>query len=209
MQSEPKRDIEKKLLRKEMLELRDRMPEKEWQEKSQKIEAAFLKLPEYQSAEYILCYVNYRNEAETRSLLQKSLQFGKHVYCPAVCGKSMSFYEIFSFRELECGYRGIQEPAERSKERLFVIPKTGTVFIILPGAVFDKACHRIGYGGGYYDRYLAELFQAAEAAEEKASAEILTAAAAFSFQIKKEIPYEEHDICPQIIITEKEILKRV
>lgn len=208
MQSEIKKDTEKKLLRKEVISLRDALPKEEWQKKSSRIEEVFLTLPEYQSAEHLLCYADYRNEVKTRSLIVKSLQRGMHVYCPAVCGKTMDFYEIFSLSELDFGYRGILEPKCRSLERIFSVPASGSVLMILPGAVFDKACHRIGYGGGYYDKYLAALMKDAGAAAEKPSAEIFTAAAAFSFQVKEAIPYEEHDICPQIIITEKEILKR-
>lgn len=201
MQSEKKQDIEntqlcKKLLRKEVLSVREQMTEHEWQEKSRKIEAAFLALPEYQEAEHILCYVSYKREVDTCSLIKKSLLLGKHVYCPAVCGKKMDFYEIFSLDELVCGYRGILEPKNRFRERLFSMPESGKIFILLPGTVFDISCHRIGYGGGYYDKYLEKL--------KKNACKIFMAAAAFSFQVKVQIPYEEHDICPQKIITEQE-----
>ena len=63
--------------------------------------------------------------------------------------------------------------------------------IVIPGAVFDIQHHRIGYGGGYYDRFL-----------EKVPG-IATVALAFSFQIQEAIPFDTHDICPQVIITEK------
>lgn len=208
MQNAVKKDIDKKELRKEVLAVRDNMPESEWQEKSRRIEVALMKLPEFQSSEHILCYVNYKREVKTLSLIEKSLALGKHVYCPVVCQKSMEFYEIFSAEELESGYHGILEPKLREEKRRFSMPIEGKCFMVMPGAVFDSGHHRIGYGGGYYDRYLAEIaINSQKKGMQGDKAELFAVAVAFSFQIKDRIPYEIHDVCPQIIVTENGIIK--
>ena len=207
MQNETKKDIDKKQLRKEILQLRKAMEKKLWQDKSRQIEGRLTAQSVFQQAEYILCYVNYKNEVETISLLEESLRLGKRVYCPRVSDGDMEFYEIFSLSDLEDGFRGILEP-KALEERIFRLQEDVPTLMIMPGAVFDKMCHRIGYGGGYYDRYLASL-----GLDSENSAHVLdffhTVALAFSFQLLEEdIPYEEYDICPQIIITEQEIIEK-
>ena len=65
-----------------------------------------------------------------------------------------------------------------------------TAFMLIPGVAFDPACHRVGYGQGFYDRYL------------EAHVQHPTVALAFDFQIKEAVPFEETDICPQMVLTE-------
>ena len=92
--------------------------------------------------------------------------------------------------EWRIGTYGIEEPILESETRIL---KEKAV-ILMPGLVFDRKKHRIGYGGGYYDRYLA------------GHTEHITAALCYAFQIIEEnLPWEEHDILPDYIITEKEI----
>lgn len=183
----------KKELRKEVLACRAAMPEHEWQEKSAQIRSRILSLPAFLAAEHVLCYVNYKKEAETLTLLKECLRLKKHVYCPHVTGTEMDFYEISDISELHKGFHGIPEPEQRA-ERLFRMTgqEQELILMLMPGAVFDRAHHRIGYGGGYYDRYLKQYL----------SESLCTAALAFTFQVREQIPYEEHDICPDMIITE-------
>lgn len=180
----------KKHIREEVLIAREAMTTDEWRRKSRQIRENLMNLPAFTHAAHILCYVNYKNEAETISLISQCLASGRHVYCPLVTGKDMDFYEIFSVGELQEGFHGILEPPFREKYLFIPHGKQSDTLMIMPGAVFDRAHHRIGYGGGYYDKYLQRFMG------------IVTAALAFSFQIRDEIPYEPHDICPQIIVTE-------
>lgn len=85
------------------------------------------------------------------------------------------------------------------------------ILICLPGAAFDRARHRIGYGGGFYDRYLNRFLQDEEetdaAALPRAGTSFTTVALAYSCQMFEEIPWEPHDICPMCVVTEREIFR--
>lgn len=185
-------DKTKKEIRREVLAVREAMDETVWKESSRRIVQNLIRHALFAAAEHILCYASYQREVETAEFLEYCLSAGKYVYCPRVSGKDMEFYRIFSTEELETGFHGIPEPPARA-DLLYRRTKNmrGRSLIVMPGAVFDRQRHRIGYGGGYYDRYL-----------EKVPG-IATAALAFSFQIQEAIPFDGHDICPQVIITEK------
>lgn len=98
----------------------------------------------------------------------------------------MVFYKLTDFSQLEPGYFGIPEPASGE------IVDWPQALMIMPGVAFDRNNHRVGYGGGFYDRYLEKHPQ------------MERVAIAFSFQMLPEVPTEPTDICPQIIVTEKE-----
>ena len=164
----------------------------------------FVSHPIFLSAKHVLCYVNYKSEVETIPIIEKCFSMKKHVYCPCVTGREMDFYEIFSLSDLKEGYRGILEP-EKQEKRIFQLPQNESVLMIMPGAVFDRERHRIGYGGGYYDKYLAKIGSEYEKNGVKLPL-FSTVALAFSMQISDKVEQQEHDICPQMIVTEKEII---
>lgn len=132
------------------------MGEAEREKQSALIGEKLQSLAEYQRAESLLVYVSYGAEVSTHELIRRALAENRRVYCPRVEGEDMAFYRIFSFADLKPGFRGILEPEGRTErfERDDCIRHDRTV-ILVPGTVFDLAGHRIGYGGGYYDRYLA------------------------------------------------------
>lgn len=102
----------------------------------------------------------------------------------------MIFYEITSMDDLEPGYFGILEPKEG------LAKATGEDgLMIMPGVAFDPFRHRVGYGGGFYDRYLS--------VHTKHS----TAALAFEFQMLEEVPVEPTDLLPDVVITEGQLIK--
>jgi len=181
---------QKRALRREILSLRSAMEHEDWEKQSRQIKEALLCHPYYRAAQHILCYVNYRGEVETGALIRESLTRGKIVYCPAVCGQEMDFYRIDSFEELQEGFHGILEPPRREQARFVPGENPMHGLVVMPGAVFDRQRRRIGYGGGYYDRYLAKR------------PGLLTLALAFSFQVREKIPNDEHDLRPMRILTE-------
>ena len=184
---ETKREIRQKIRRK-----RREIPKELWLTNSEKITAAIISHPWFLEAADIYTYVAYNREARTQEVIDAAFQMGKNVWVPKVMGEIMEFFRIGSMEELEPGAYGIPEPAgnERADEGM----DRGLRLMFMPGVAFDEACHRVGWGGGYYDRYLA------------LHPKIRTIALAFEFQVFPEIPYEEHDICPDILITEERII---
>lgn len=202
----------KKEIRGRYLKLRDQIPEDVRREKSRRITAKLMAHPWYHEAEELLCFVSFRSEVDTFPLIRASLRSGKNIYCPRVGidGKSMEFYRIDSIGKLQPGYQGILEPpadeAGRFDAEQFRCKQPETevykrrdchVLMILPGAAFDSHCHRIGYGGGFYDRYL-----------ERFLMPVHTVAVAFDEQIATEIPSELHDICPELVITDRQVIRK-
>lgn len=109
----------------------------------------------YAQASLVLAYVSYNNEVDTRAVIDSALKGGKRVAVPRVDAKShsMAFFEIESTEDLVEGYRGILEPRPALACALQTEDFVGSVCLV-PGLVFDAEGHRIGYGGGYYDRFL-------------------------------------------------------
>ncbi len=178
------------------LALRDEIPAQERMRLSKKIVKNLTEHTCYRETQALLTYVSFRSEVDTISLIERAFADGKAVFAPRVAGREMNFFRIKDLGDLEEGYHGILEPRNHITE--VCSPIAGKALMCMPGAVFDRAHHRIGYGGGYYDRYLASL-------SGQAKNTICTAALAYDCQILQEIPWDSHDICPRWIITETEI----
>ena len=180
----------KKDIRKRVLETRIQLTDKEWEEKSHRIYEMVVTHPFFLQTDAIYCYVDYRREVGTRRIIEQAWMSGKKVAVPKVLGDEMEFYYIQSFEDLKEGYRGIPEPKQIN------LAHDANVLVIMPGAAFDKTGNRIGYGKGYYDKYL-QLHPNHQ-----------TLALAFELQILEAIPTDTHDVCPNIIITEEKIYER-
>lgn len=207
---EKERSDRKKEIRLEALRRRDSLTAEQRKASSGRIVKKLAGLSCYQEAEAVLTYISFRSEVDTFPLLEHAFADGKAVFAPKVLGREMDFFRIFSPADLTEGYRKILEPAGGQKFGEWNDDQISqSVLICLPGAAFDRARHRIGYGGGFYDRYLSRFLRDGEnteaAARPQAGAEFTTAALAFDCQIFKEIPWEAHDIRPELIVTEKEI----
>ena len=175
----------KKEIRHKIIRLRKEMDSLAWQEATKEITEKIIRHPRFLEETDIYCYVNYNGEVGTELLMEEAWKLGKHVWLPKVEGSEMEFYLVESRQELEPGAYGIFEPAGEQKAD----GKEG--LMIMPGVAFDKDGHRIGYGGGFYDKYL-----------EK-HPELYAIAVAFELQMYPEIPWEEYDIRPQKIVTEE------
>lgn len=181
-------------IRKNILRLRDELSEEERREKSKIIIKKLLDISKYKEAEIILAYASYKSEVQTEELIIHALKNGKKLYCPKVKGAEMEFYRITSMSDFVSGYKGIKEPKGSSKTRLDSAAITrGNHLMIMPGAVFDKEGNRIGYGKGYYDKYI-----------EKHN-RLYRAAICFEFQVQNNIPNGKYDKGSDIIITEESI----
>lgn len=109
----------------------------------------------YADARLVLAYVSYGNEVDTRAVIESALASGKRVAVPLVLPHKhkMDFYEIDGMGDLEEGFKGILEPRRGVSSPLGTVDLLDSVCLV-PGLVFDAEGHRIGYGGGYYDRFL-------------------------------------------------------
>lgn len=136
--------MNKSELRKLYVEIRDNIKNKNM--KSNIIFNKLISLDEYKSANVIAIYKSFRSEVDTTKIIEFSLD--KKIVClPKIENNIMRFYKINGLSELKIGTYNIEEPT--SNEII-----TNIDLIIVPGLVFDKHGNRIGYGGGFYDKYL-------------------------------------------------------
>lgn len=179
---ESKRDI-----RQRILQSRRRISEEVWKKNTHIICEKVVTHPWFLEAEVVYCYVDYQREVGTSPIIEQAWRLGKRVAVPKIDGDDMRFYYINDFTELSEGYKGILEPRV---ERLAYEKKA---LVIMPGAAFDVFRNRIGYGKGFYDRFLRD------------HPSCRTMAIAFELQMAEEIPAEYFDIRPDILITEERI----
>ncbi|POP32681.1 5-formyltetrahydrofolate cyclo-ligase [Lactonifactor longoviformis] len=179
----------KKVIRKEIFKKRSEATEEQVLADSHLIMEKLFLLPEFQEASCIYAYADYNHEVSTKELITHAWEMGKKVAVPKVHGKDMIFYQLDSFDQLEPGYFQIPEPARGEAV------EWEDALMIVPGVAFDRARHRVGYGQGFYDRYLSRHTKHP------------TVAVAFDFQLVPEAPYEETDILPDKLVTEKEIIE--
>ncbi|SDI95342.1 5-formyltetrahydrofolate cyclo-ligase [Salimicrobium halophilum] len=132
-------------------------------------------------------------EWSTYSYLESAWAQGKTVAVPKVdpLDKGMEFYEVGSYDHLKEGYKGIMEP-----DSSFCSPihKTDIDLLFVPGLLFNYEGYRIGFGGGFYDRYLTDFFGATISVTSEA-------------QLKQIIPLEAHDIPVQMVVTENRTIR--
>lgn len=185
--------FEKEEIRRQMKLLRKNMTREDRFNKSMEIFEQLITVPEFKRAEKVYTYVSLDNEIDTIMLIDYSLSLEKRVFVPRVTDKNMEFYEISDISELSPGYMGIYEPDINGKEPDY--SRTG--FMCMPGLAFDKSFNRIGYGGGFYDRYLSEKNN------------LYKVALAYECQILEKIPVEDCDVKPDMIVTEENIHRRL
>ena len=175
----------KKDIRDSVLGLRKALDKNEVQYISRGICYEITELDLYKYATDVCLYMSIKNEVDLTSLLKQCFKDNKNVWLPRVIDKNMDFYSYEEDTPLISGAYDIKEP--NSDKKLNPNDKT---LIIMPGAVFSEDKKRIGYGGGYYDKYLFE------------HPGCHTIAVCYEFQVFFDIPTDEHDIKPDLIITE-------
>lgn len=194
---EKKEFVSKQELRSRYLNYRNQLSLGERREKSARIWELLKEEAVYQNAEVLLVYMDYRSEVMTCGFVEELLkEYRKRIYAPKVEGMDIRFYEVAGMEDFKDGYQGILEPG-KDESRLFTeqTAKTKECLLLVPGAVFDRQRGRMGYGKGFYDRYL------------EAFPDLKSAALAFECQIAKRVPVEAHDKKPDMIITEKGIIR--
>jgi 5-formyltetrahydrofolate cyclo-ligase len=184
------------MLRQETLRLREALPLTLRHEKSAAIAKLVLGLPGRAQAQTIFTYVNFRSEVETTELIAAWLAVGKRVGVPLTLTTAarLVIYQITNpEQDLRPGYCQIPEPDPR---RLLPVNPADIEVIILPGSVFDTGGGRLGYGGGYYDRFISQ--EAPHA---------IRIGLAFALQVTTaDLPLLAHDQRIHTLVTEEGVL---
>ena len=169
--------MDKKALRAEIRAQKRAMTAQEIEEKSAALAEAFYKTAEYKNAKTIYGYLPYNQEVRTTQMLAHALADGKQVAVPKVYGDEMKFILLSDLSQVAKGYAGIPEPIADGP-----VAADPTALVLMPGLAFDPEGHRLGYGGGFYDKFLA------------AEPDHPTLALCYDFQMLPHLDTESHDI---------------
>lgn len=169
--------MDKKTLRKQIREQKQAMTPESIESASGKLVQMFLETELYKQAKTIYGYLPYNQEVRTEPILERALADGKKVAVPKVYGNDMKFIYLSDLKQVAPGYAGIPEPVADGP-----VGDDPTALVLMPGMAFDKEGHRIGYGGGFYDKFLA------------AEPDHPTIALCYEFQMVAQLPTEEFDI---------------
>lgn len=173
-----------------MLILRKKMPKVQRHVRNSQIRHRVIDFIQSNQVNTLFTYHSMGEEVDTREIIKYCLQRDITVALPKVDQGSMAFYKLDGLEDLEAGAYGIKEPKgeellEPSKEDL----------ILIPGVVFDRDCNRIGFGGGYYDRYLK-------------SKHGVKMGLAYNYQIIQHIEVCDHDIPVDVVMTSNGLITR-
>lgn len=184
--------MNKKQLRLQIQSILKAMPTEQYREYSQTICMMALLDPSIIEGETIAVTISNIPEVDTTPLIEALWHLGKRVAVPKCNAKTkeMDFYVFSDFSELETVYLHLREPIPEVTK---LVHAENIDVMIVPGVVFDKLGYRVGYGGGFYDRYLMDY-----------SGEIL--ALAFDEQVLTNVPAENHDIPVNRILTQTTVI---
>lgn len=187
----------KSRLRQKMRALRDSLSAEDRRERSRGIFQNLDSLPPFRVAELVLFYASFGSEVDTWEMMERSQRCGKRIALPRVeqgSGNLLAFEISDLGGDLRPGYRGIPEPQGTGGRK---VKEEELGLIIVPGLVFDRRGYRLGYGKGYYDRFLSHLSRR----------RIPSAGLAFDFQVVEELPTSPRDVPLDWIITEERIIR--
>ena len=169
--------MDKQALRKEIRDKKRAMTEAEIIAASQRLAELFVASEAYRQAKTIYGYLPYNQEVRTVPMLQQALADGKRVAVPKCYGDEMRFIYLEDLSQVEKGYCGIPEPITDEP-----VADDKTALVLMPGLAFDPQGHRMGYGGGFYDKFL----------EKEPNHP--TIALCYGFQMLEHLETEAHDI---------------
>ena len=175
--------MDKKELRRAIRERKRAMTEEEIVSRSAKLGVLFTQSDAYKNAKTIYGYLPYNQEVRTVPMLARALAEGKRVAVPKVYGEEMKFLYLDDLTKVSKGYSGIPEPIDDGP-----VADDKTALVLMPGLAFDPQGHRIGYGGGFYDKFLSS------------EPDHPTLALCYDFQVFPVLETEAHDIPVDIVL---------
>ena len=177
-------------VRKHCERIRSAVPPEEKRILDRLIERNLLAWEIFQRAETVLCYVSFRSEISTERIMERAIEAGKHVAVPRIDNASSRMRFFFLNRsgrfDLENGAYGIPEPAQSCEE----VDYRDIDIVIAPGLAFTMKGDRLGYGGGYYDRFL------------HANPDLLRCALTYDRLILDFLPVKNNDVPVDYLISE-------
>jgi 5-formyltetrahydrofolate cyclo-ligase len=182
-------------IRKNMIRMRKKLSEETLRQKSRRISEKLAELEAYRSCRSLLIFLSLPGEVRTEEMIARALSGGKKVYVPLVDAsrRRLQITEIPGLDiEFEAGSFGVREPVPAHRN---IQPPSVLDFVLVPGLAFDRKGGRIGYGGGYYDRFLKEV-----------AGHVVRVGVAFHFQVLDFVPQTEFDVPVQNIVTENETI---
>ena len=178
--------MDKKTLRREIGEKKRALSESQIEERSAILARKLFETTQYRECASLYAYLSFNQEVRTAPIIERAWADGKHVAVPKVIENDMIFIWIYSFDALGEGYYNIPEPIENGP-----VADDEMALILMPGLAFDPEGHRVGYGGGFYDRFL------------EAEPNHPLVALCFDFQLYDRLEVEAHDIPVDVVITDK------
>ena len=169
--------MDKKALRAQIRALKRAMTEEQIVTKSDRLGELFAQSELYKNAKTIYGYLPYNQEVRTVAMLEQAIRDGKKVAVPKCYGDTMKFIYMDDLSKVESGYAGIPEPVADEP-----VADDKTALVLMPGMAFTSNGDRMGYGGGFYDKFLA------------AEPDHPTLALCYDFQMVESLPTEEYDI---------------
>lgn len=170
-------------LRARIRALKRQMSAREIEMRSAQLQHLFTATDAYRNAGTIYGYMSYNQEVRTLPLLEQALRDGKRVAIPKCYADEMRFIFMDDLSQVEKSNFGIPEPVSDGP-----VADDETALVLMPGLAFDRAGHRIGYGGGFYDKFLA------------AEPNHPTVALCFDFQVVEDLPTEAFDIPVDLVL---------
>lgn len=184
--------MDKKILRKRLIEKRKSLDKVEKAKWDKIISEKIIKSDCFKKAEQVLVFSSTDDEFDTRYIIERCREYYKRVFYPRCIDKdgNMSFLKVDSVGDLTFGSFGILEPKETCKK---YIPQDNDL-VIVPCLSADRQKNRIGYGKGYYDRFLKDFNG-------------VSISPCYDILLEDEIPTDKYDMQINIIVTDKEVIQ--
>lgn len=181
----------KRALRVRVRAARDAIPEAERRAMAAEVEARLFSLPELARAGIVLVFSSFGSEVPTAGIVDRLLREGRRVALPRLAGGEI---EARAFRPGDPMARarfGALEPLEGA-----LVPPEELDAVVVPGLAFDRAGYRVGYGGGYFDRFL-----------PRTRPDALRVGVCFHLQLVEEVPRGPDDVPVDVVVTDREVVR--
>jgi 5-formyltetrahydrofolate cyclo-ligase len=182
--------MDKEAMRMTMLQRRSAMLPDQVAQLSRLAQQRLLTSDQFAAAQSLALYSPIRNETETGDIFVRACCLGKQVFYPRVAGENLGFVRINSLAQLVTGSFGVLEPAASLE-----VSRQDPELILVPGVAFDRQGHRLGYGRGFYDRYLA-----------RCSGQVVRVGFSYAFQLCDALSVSAHDQALDILVTDAETI---